>query len=242
MAIRNSDDFSYDGDEEYDSKSSSSSEEEFCKLDLKRQSLFPHISRRNKGNEDQPDPSFSFCSEGSRPRSMPYRRDSLSTHLMKHSASVIEAVFKQGLRKPIEFYPYENDVDDGISIMSSQQFMLEDAVFFSPFPRVVIEASAPHRVVHANAAYACRYGSSSSVFQASHAYSENEIKMAARKLFRPSDTLTIHPICSAMGWGNESLSVTHFLIQTNAVKTPEQDATFEKTALSLGQQSSRTVG
>jgi len=76
----------------------------------------------------------------------------------------------------------------------------------------------PHRVVHANAAYARRYGNSPAnaphLFTATHVESHRDLEVAVSSLFDSKDILIMYPV-----WGSELASgrlVTHYLVEANA--------------------------
>lgn len=132
-------------------------------------------------------------------------------------------------------------------LTSSRHILVENAISFSPIPRyetnpcnlfnvqcqcqsvishtvflhrVVIEADIPHRVVHTNAAYARRYGSSrssTSTFEAPYVENHQDLEVAVGSLFDSStDALTMYPVWeSEKEVDGEGAHVTHFLIEAS---------------------------
>jgi len=210
----------YDGDDEdcdSSSNSSTGSDREFRRINERRQhGKFSRIRPRailRWNSREVSDPLISIAVDACCLQKTQSNHSDLAS--VKHIDSIIKAVFRQKPRTTTVKIEDENDEQDDTSIMSSHHLMLEDAVFFSPLPRVVIEAGVPHRVVHANAAYAFKYGNHTSLFEAPAAMSNRQIQVAARQLFQPSDSIIIHPISKTKDEG-DSRFITHFMIQATS--------------------------
>jgi hypothetical protein len=75
---------------------------------------------------------------------------------------------------------------------------LEDSLGFTSHPRILMEAEAPHRVVHANAAY------------------DRLRKIDLPNLGTTCDFLTIYPVVGSEHHAGDIPHVTHYLVEGSA--------------------------
>lgn len=103
-------------------------------------------------------------------------------------------------------------------ICSYRHILVEDAVSFSPKPRVLIESHSSHRIVHTNAAYARRYGSPNqpTFFTAPNVQNLQDLEAAVKFLFSETDSLIMYPVWGSDREQNGKMQViTHFLVEAD---------------------------
>lgn len=156
---------------------------------------------------------------------------------------------KKVLTTPIPLY--QNVV---LPQVSCRHVSLEEALAFTPLPRIVLQAQPPHSVVHANAAYARFRGSNTTtMFTLRHHHASTSLLNAIQSCFggiaREEMVLIMYPVCGE----EEFRMVTHYLVEAstsmpNLVESsmntiPSSLLTAEQTTLPMdADQPARTVG